>query len=75
MSGHDLLRASVLARELEFERNRKIERRNQIREAMENNPANFQKVSWFGGIKATARFLGDSVQAAVAQRRMTEAHS
>jgi len=30
------------------------------------------KPTWFGGIKATARFLSDAARAGIAQRRMTE---
>jgi hypothetical protein len=73
MGGHDVMRASVIAWEIAYERDRNIERRNQIRAAKASNPQTIGKVTWFGGIKATARFLGDSMQAAIAQRRMTEA--
>ena len=49
-----------------------IQRRNQIREAQATDPGRATKVSWFEGLKATARFLTDSAQAAIDQRRMTE---
>jgi hypothetical protein len=73
MGGHEVYRASLVARELAEERDRKIERRNQIRVALATDPARIGKVSWFDGIKATASFLADSMQEAIAQRRMTEA--
>ncbi|HET9660225.1 MAG TPA: hypothetical protein VFP05_07830 [Thermomicrobiales bacterium] len=73
MGGHDVFRATVVAREQAYERDRKIERRRQIQEAMATDPARIGKVTWFEGVKATARFLSDSVQEAIAQRRMTEA--
>jgi hypothetical protein len=73
MGGHEVYRATMVARELADERDRKIERRNQVRTALATDPARIGKVSWFGGIKATARFLADSMQEAFAQRRMTEA--
>lgn len=73
MGGHEVYRASMVARELAEERDRKIERRNQIRTALATDPARIGKVSWFDGVKATARFLTDSMQEAIAQRRMTEA--
>lgn len=73
MGGHEILRSSMVAQGLEFERDRNAERRRQVREAMATDPARIGKLSWFEGLKATARFLGDSAQAAIAQRRMTEA--
>ncbi len=73
MGGHDVYRATMVARELADERDRRLERRNQIREALASDPARIDKVSWFDGLKATARFLSDSMQEAIAQRRMTEA--
>jgi hypothetical protein len=75
MSGHEVFRASMVARELADERDRNLERRIQVRQAMATDPARIGKVTWFEGVKATARFLGDSAQAAIAQRRMTEACS
>lgn len=73
MGGHDVYRAAMVARELADERDRKIERRNQVRAALATDPARIGKVTWFEGVKATARFLTDSLQEAIAQRRMTEA--
>lgn len=73
MSGHGVMWAMTIAREEAYLRDRKIEQQRQIRAAMANDPAQISEVSWFGGIKATARFLSDSVQEAISQRRMTEA--
>lgn len=75
MTGHDVMRASLFVREEAFARDLDLKRRMQIREAQGTDPARPGKVSWFGGLKATAQFLKDSVQEAVTQRRMTEANS
>lgn len=73
MGGHDILRSATLARELAYERDRKLERQMQIRLAREHHSTQIGKVTWFGGIKATAQFLVDALHEAAAQRRMTEA--
>jgi hypothetical protein len=75
MSGHDVMRSVEVSRLLEAERNIKAQRRAQVREAMATDPSRIGKVSWLDGVKATAQFLSDSLQEAIAQRRMTDAHS
>lgn len=76
MGGHDVMRMSMIVREEALARDREFQRRNQIREAKAADAGlNIGKVTWFGGLKATAHFLGDSLQEAMAQRRMTEAKS
>ena len=75
MGGHDVMRSAEVSRLLMTERDLKAQRRAQVREAMATDPARIGKVSWLDGVKATAQFLGDSLQEAIAQRRMTDAHS
>ena len=75
MGGHDVMQAAEVSRLLMTERDLKAQRRAQVREAMASDPARIGKISWFDGMKATAQFLGDSLQEAIAQRRMTDAHS
>lgn len=73
MGGHDILRASMVAREIGLERERKMALHHQRMLAREQAVGQFSELSWFGGIKATARFLMDSARAGFAQRRMSEA--
>ena len=75
MGGHDVMRMSMIVREEALARDREFQRRNLIREAKAADAGRIGKVTWFGGLKATAQFLGDSLQEAMAQRRMTEAKS
>lgn len=74
MGGYDMLRASVLAKEMEFERERKMKIRQQLSLAKAQSPGNISELSWFGGIKATARFLSDAAREVLSQRRLTESH-
>ena len=62
MGGHDVMRSAEVSRLLMTERDLKAQRRAQIREAMATDPARIGKVSWLDGVKATAQFLGDSLQ-------------
>ncbi|MEZ4505223.1 MAG: hypothetical protein R2848_04960 [Thermomicrobiales bacterium] len=73
MGGHDILRASMVAREIGLERERKMMLHHHRMMAREQATGQISELSWFGGIKATARFLSDAVRAGFAQRRMTEA--
>lgn len=75
MGGHDIWRASLVAEELMRERERNAQHRSRIQEAQAVRTRQISQVTWFGGIKATARFLSDSAREAFAQRRMTEARS
>lgn len=75
MGGHDILRASMLAQEIGYERERQMMVRHHRQLAKEQVAGQISEVTWFGGIKATARFLTDAVQEAISQRRMTEARS
>ena len=75
MGGHDILRASTLAQEIGFERERQMKIRQHRELAKANASGQISELSWFGGIKATARFLTDAAREGLAQRRMTEAHS
>lgn len=73
MIGHDILRSSMVTDAVMYERERQVEHRRMIREARAARPAGIGKVTWFGGIKATAQFLNDTAREALAQRRMIEA--
>lgn len=75
MSGHEIMKAALVSRELMYERERQAQRRQMIQEAKASRSGEIGELSWFGGIKATARFLNDAARAAVAHRRMTEARS
>ncbi len=72
MGGHDILRASMVAQELGFERERQMKIRHHRNMAKAQASGQISKPTWFGGIKATARFLSDAARAGIAQRRMTE---
>lgn len=71
MSGHDLVRASMVSAMLMRERERQALHRMRIKEAKAARAGQIGNVTWFGGIKATARFLSDAAHEALAQRRMT----
>lgn len=73
MGGHDILRASMLAQELGIERERQLMIRHHRNLAKAQASGQISELSWFGGIKATARFLSDAAREGFAQRRMTEA--
>ncbi len=75
MGGHDMLQVSALAREIGFERERQMEIRHRRSLAPARSPGQVIKLSWFGGIKATARFLLAAAREDLPQRRLTEAHS
>lgn len=74
MGGHDVLKAAMVERALAPERDRALQRRNQLREAKAATRAAHGDVTWAGGIAATARFLWDAMREAIHSRRMTEAH-
>ena len=57
MGGHDVMRMSMIVREEALARDREFQRRNQIREAKAADAGRIGKVTWFGGLKATAHFL------------------
>ena len=73
MGGHDIMRASLVAQELAYERERRMKIRQQHELAKANVAGQISKPTWFGGIKATARFLSDAAREGISQRRMTEA--
>lgn len=75
MGGHDIYRASMLAQEIAFERERKLKLRQQHAIAKEHRGGQFSELSWFGGIKATARFLADSAREGFSQRRVAATQS
>lgn len=75
MGSHDIIRASMVAREIGLERERQMVIRHHRAMARQQEAGQISKPSWFGGIKATARFLSDAARAGLAQRRMTEASS
>ncbi len=66
---------STIAQEMGFERERLMKVRQHRELAKANATGQISELSWFGGIKATGRFLADAARAGIAQRRMTEAHS
>ncbi len=74
MSGYDILRATVLAQELGLERERHMMIRHHRSIAEARSPGQVSKLSWFGGIKATARFLSEAAREDLSRRRLTEAH-
>lgn len=74
MGGHDVLLAEMTGRAMAPERERQLNRRLLIREAKAAQRTTLEKVTWFGGVKATAAFLRDAAHAAFANRRMSEAH-
>ncbi len=74
MGGHDILRASTLAQEISFERERNMKVRQHRELAKVHASGQITELSWFGGIKATAQFLVDAARAGFDQR-MTEARS
>jgi len=63
----------MVAQEIGYERERALKVRQQHMMAKESRQ--ISELSWFGGIKATARFLTDAVRMGISQRRMTDAHS
>ncbi len=73
MGGHDILRASAIAQEMGLERERQMTIRRHRAMAKEHASGQISKPSWFGGIKATARFLSDAAREGISQARMTEA--
>ena len=75
MGGHDIMRASMIAQELGYERERQLKIRQQRALAKEQLGGQISELSWFGGIKATAQFLVDAARAGYDQRRMSEARS
>lgn len=75
MGGHDIARASMVAREITLERERQMLVRHQHALLKAERSGQISELTWFGGIKATAHFLTDAAREALAQRRMTEAHS
>jgi hypothetical protein len=75
MGGHEIWRASMVAQEIAFERERALKARQQHLLAKAVDSGQISELSWFGGIKATARFLTDAVRLGISQRRITEAHS
>jgi hypothetical protein len=75
MGSHDILRASMVAREISYERERQMMIRHHHNLAKAQSAGQISQPTWFGGIKATAQFLSDAAREAIAQRRMTEARS
>jgi hypothetical protein len=75
MGGHEIYRAALISEQMAFERDRKAQHRQQLKEAKAARYGQISEVTWFGGIKATARFLTDAAREAVVQRRMTEVRS
>jgi hypothetical protein len=75
MGGHEIYRAAMVSEQALRERDRIMLQRQQLKEAKAAKAGQISEVTWFGGIKATARFLTDSAREAVSQRRMTEAQS
>ncbi len=74
MGGHDVLMAAMVERALAPERDRVLQRRNQLRAARAATRAAHGDLTWAGGIAATARFLWNALREAMHSRRMTEAH-
>ena len=63
----------MIAQEIGFERERQIKIRQHRALAKAQASGQISELTWFGGIKATARFLADAAREGFAQRRMTEA--
>ena len=69
LSSHTMVDERATEQEIQLEHQRRL------REAAASDPARIGKVTWFGGLKATARFLSDALHDLIEQRRMTEASS
>ena len=54
MGGHEIMRASLVAQELAYERERRMKIRQHHELAKANVAGQISKPTWFGGIKATA---------------------
>ncbi len=75
MGGHDMLQASAIAREIGLEHERQMMIRHHRSLAKAERSGQISELTWFGGIKATARFLLDAAREGISQRRLTEARS
>ena len=63
MGSHDILRASMIAQEIGFERERQIMIRHHREMAKQQGSGQISDPTWFEGMKATARFLADAARA------------
>lgn len=72
MNGHSLILQEMVVRASEPARQLEFERRRMVHEAKEARAAQLGTVTWFGGLKATASFLRDSLRGVMVNRTMTE---